>query len=133
MSHQVVAVHEIHQTVKPGVAKTKDTKAQRPETKIVKPGTSFVIDDDDEYDRLKGNGAIRDYGTAENAKTLVMNDRVIPVADAGAGAGGEGAGNGRSAPRSQAAKNASGRGGKRANAKTKEGGEKGGTDDENLV
>lgn len=113
MSHQVVAVHAVHMTVTPGVAKTDRTKATKPEVKIMKPGTSFVIDDEDEYDRLKAKGAVRDWGS--EAKPLQINDVPIPQVDAGLA-------------KSDEDKAPKGRAGKRVSTRSKKGGEKGGSD-----
>ena len=81
MSHQVVAVHSVHWTMKPGVAKTDTAKAKPPEAKVYKPGTTFVIDDEDEYNRLIAKGAVRDWGS--QAKPQMINDKPVRQADAG--------------------------------------------------
>lgn len=118
MSHQVVAVHAVHWTVTPGVAKTEKTKGQKPEVKVIKPGTAFVIDDDDEYDRLKSKGAVRDWGS--QAKPLQINDKPIVQADAGVAKDDD------DAPK--------GRAGKRVSTRTKKGGEKASADaEENVI
>lgn len=124
---QVVAVHQIEVTLKPGKARTATERAQPPVTKTIKPGTAFDStmlgpDHEDEYIRLKGRGAIRDWGT--KGKPLVENDKTILPADAG----GE-----DDVVEAKSAK--TGKAGKRASTRTKKGGEKGVPegDDDDLV
>lgn len=46
MATKVIALHTVIRTLKPGVAATRDTPAVRPVTEELKPGTVFVIDND---------------------------------------------------------------------------------------
>ena len=59
------SINEIHMTVEPGVAATRDTPAVPPKEVVIKTGTAFYAKDEDDQDFFLKNGAAREATEAE--------------------------------------------------------------------
>ena len=59
------SINEIHMTVEPGVAATRDTTAVPPKEVIVKTGTAFYAKDEADQEFFLKNGAAREATEAE--------------------------------------------------------------------
>ena len=59
------SINEIHMTVEPGVAATRDTPAVPPKEVVVKTGNAFYAKDEDDQEFFLKNGAAREATEAE--------------------------------------------------------------------
>ena len=97
------SINEIHMTVEPGVAATRDTPAVPPKEVVVKTGTAFYAKDEDDQDFFLKNGAAREATESEArdleppkakkaAKTEAKTEAKTPATGADAATGGSGDG-----------------------------------------